>query len=205
MGQYYKTIILSDSVPEKEKQEIIRLALSGYEYHNGSKLMEHSWLNNPFVAIIEWLISPKGMFYKSRLVWAGDYANTESNVDQNLYHIAATYHKQNTYPHMKLPNDFNTNTYRYIVNYTKCEYVDKERVKADSKLNAKTDSNRDYNKDNECVVHPLPLLVAEGNGYNSGDYHGHNKDLCGIWARDVISVETDVPDGFTERVCDFRE
>lgn len=205
MGQYYKTIILSDSVPEEGKQEIIRFVISGHSYHNGVKLMEHSWLGNAFVAVIEWLISPKGMFHKSRLVWAGDYADTEPIEQQNLHHITEEYQEQNTYPHIIPPKDFNANAYRYIINHTKREYVDKERVKADAKLNETNTVSRYYDEDDCYIVHPLPLLVSEGNGRGGGDYLGDNKDLCGIWARDVISVETDVPDGFTERVCGFRE
>jgi hypothetical protein len=197
MGQYYKTIILSDSVPEEGKQETVRLALSALSYHNGLKLTEHSWLGNSFVSVIEWLISPVGMFYKSRLVWAGDYADSEPIERQNLYHIAEPYQKQNTYPVIMPPKDFKAETYRYIINHTKREYVDKERAKNDGL--AFTVSGIEY------VVHPLPLLVAEGNGRGGGDYCGDNDNLCGIWTRDIISVETSVPTEFTERVCGFRE
>lgn len=201
MGQYYKTIILSDSVPEEGKQEIIRLALSGHAYRNGLKLTEHSWIGNAFVEVIEWLISPVGMFHKSRIVWAGDYADSEPIVRQNLYHITNKYEEQSTYPHMMPPKEFKAETYRYIINHTKREYVDKERAKADTKAN----TNNEYREDIEYVVHPLPLLVAEGNGCGGGDYRGDNEELCGSWTRDIISVETSVPDGFTERVCGFRE
>jgi hypothetical protein len=146
MGQYYKTIILSDSVPEEGKQEIIRLALSGTAYRNGLKLTEHSWIGNAFVEVIEWLISPVGMFHKSRIVWAGDYADSEPIVRQNLYHIAENNEEQYTYPHMMPPKDFKVENYRYIINHTKREYVDKERAKNDAK------ANDDYGEDIEYVV-----------------------------------------------------
>ena len=76
--------------------------------------------------------------------------------------------------------------YRYIVNHTKKQYVDKERL-----------SNE---------IHPLPLLVCEGNKRGGGDYWGKNSDLCGTWARGIISMETDKPsDKYTELVCNFSE
>jgi hypothetical protein len=54
-------------------------------------------------------------------------------------------------------------------------------------------------------IHPLPLLVSEGNGSGGGDYFGHNQDLCGTWARDIISVEDSIPEDYKELVCDFAE
>jgi hypothetical protein len=71
--------------------------------------------------------------------------------------------------------------------------VDKENP-----LNKKQDGYGD-------IIHPLSLLVSEGNGLGSGDYRGNNDMLCGSWARDSISVETAVPDGFTELVPKFYE
>jgi hypothetical protein len=42
----------------------------------------------------------------------------------------------------------------------------------------------------EDVLHPLPLLTAEGNGRGGGDFRGDDpQNLVGSWARDLISVE----------------
>jgi hypothetical protein len=49
----------------------------------------------------------------------------------------------------------------------------------------------------------LPLLTAEGNGRGGGDYRGENENLIGSWARDIISVEMEIPDGYDELVCEF--
>jgi hypothetical protein len=54
-------------------------------------------------------------------------------------------------------------------------------------------------------IHPLPLLICEGNGRGGGDYDGSNYDLCGTWARDVISMEETIPDNYIELICDFYE
>jgi hypothetical protein len=48
------------------------------------------------------------------------------------------------------------------------------------------------------------LLVSEGNGLGCGDYHGNNKELCGTWSRDSISVDNIILDGFTELIPNFH-
>ena len=177
MGQYYLAIILGNQPDvDYNEQEVIRYVLSPFGC--GSKIMEHSYIDNPFVSRFEQLIGQCGVFYKSRIVWAGDYADKEKNSEYNIYHVA-----QDIQP-ISLPQ-FQI-YYRYIVNHTKKEYVDKERL-----------SNE---------IHPLPLLVCEGNQRGGGDYWGKNSDLCGTWARDVISMDTDKPsDKYSELVCNFSE
>ena len=54
-------------------------------------------------------------------------------------------------------------------------------------------------------VHPLPLLTCEGNGRGGGDYRPEDHPLIGIWARDVISVEKEKPDGYVEIAFDLIE
>ena len=183
MGQYYKIIILAD---KKFKKEIIRMWMCPYAYSNGSKLMEHSYIGNNFIQALEYLISPKGMFYMSRIVWAGDYADSEEDEDYNLYMLTDDNNIQSS-------KSVDTECYRYIVNHTKNLYVDKKR-NIDNK-----------EKNNYLIVHPLPLLVSEGHGRGGGDYNGKNAELCGTWARDTISAEETIPDGFEELVCDFCE
>lgn len=179
MGQYYLAIILGNE-PGSDEQEVVRHVLSPFGC--GSKLMEHSYVDNVFVASVEQLIGKHSMFYKSRIVWAGDYADKEKNETYNLYTYGTDYHTQlGNVSFQKVPI-----YYRYIVNHTKKEFVDKERL-----------SNE---------IHPLPLLVCEGNQRGGGDYWGKNSDLCGSWARDIISMETDKPsDKYSELVCNFSE
>ena len=85
MGQYYKAIILGEA--KLSKQEIIRIFMEAWNYNNGAKLTEHSYLLNPFVNAFEFLLTPEGMFYKSRVVWAGDYADSEDDLEKNLYQL----------------------------------------------------------------------------------------------------------------------
>ena len=146
------------------------------ETWNGS-----AWVNMieqvlPEMNIVEFMLSPKGMFYKGRLVWAGDNAEKEPECSENLYEMA-----QNK-------NDFRMSTipslpYRYIVNHTKQQYVDKNKVKE---------------------IHPLALLVSEGGAGGGGDYYGKNDHLCGTWSRDVISMENEIPNTFVELECEFE-
>ena len=183
MGQYYRIIFLSDI---KYKKEIIRIWLSPWDYNNGSKIMEHSYIGNYLVNTVEELLSPSGMFYKSRIVWAGDYADTEKETGQNLYHMA----DENKQHLVEKKNTSPTN--KYIINHTKKEYVDMNKI-------------IDLTNSDELIIHPLPLLVSEGNGRGGGDYYGANEDMCGRWARDIISVENECPDDYTEIMPEFRE
>ena len=172
MGQYYNIIFLADT---KGTKEIIRLWIDTSVY-GGVKLMEHAYIGESVMNIVEFMLSPKGMFYKGRLVWAGDNAEKEPECSENLYEMA-----QNK-------NDFRMSTipelpYRYIVNHTKQQYVDKNKVKE---------------------IHPLALLVAEGGAGGGGDYYGKNDHLCGTWSRDVISMENEIPNTFLELECEFE-
>ena len=76
MGQYYKPVNL-------DKKKFVY----SHDYGNGLKLMEHSWIDNDFVAIVENLIKKGGDWYGDRIVWAGDYAKNEPKRKHNLYHI----------------------------------------------------------------------------------------------------------------------
>ena len=174
MGQYYVAIILGNQ-PDDDETEVIRY----WMWPRVVKLTEHSYLKNKCVIAFEQLISPMGVFYKSRVVWAGDYADDEKNGKTNLY---SAVNNAKFKPAVSFPEQ--TVEYRYIVNHTKKQYVDKE-------------TQLEY-------IHPLPLLTSEGNQQGGGDYYGRNAEFCGTWARDVISVETDEPsDKYTELKCDF--
>jgi len=175
MGQYYLAIILGDE-DQKQKPEIIRIYVS--PFNCGMKLTEHSYLKNQFVNTFESLLAPDGIFYKSRVVWAGDYADNEVGQEQNLYSLAYDQPKKDFTSKILLSSENN----QYVINHTKKQYVDKEK----------------HDK-----YHPLPLLVAEGNGRGGGDYQGINQDIIGTWSRNVISVENKIPDDYTEFVCKF--
>jgi hypothetical protein len=182
MGQYYMAIILGEK--NISKHEVIRFYIHSL---CGAKLTEHSYIGNNFVGGVEFLFTPEGPCYKSRLVWAGDYADPEPELGENLYNLTNSPDKE-----YRLKSTI-TPEYKYIINHTKNLYVDKQR-------NLIKGQNI-----NEFIIHPLPLLVSEGNGRGCGDYCGKNNELCGTWARDTISVEETIPSNFAELVCDFCE
>lgn len=181
MGQYYFPIILGDLSHRKMlKKELIRAWLSPFAYNNGQKLMEHSYFMNPLLLAFEYLISPEGPFYMSRVVWAGEYADNEPDLQKNLHNIA----QDNESSKMIRPDPSST-VYRYIINHTKNLYIDK---------------NAGWSP-----IHPLPLLLAEGNGRGGGDYRGDDEILCGTWSRDIISVDHSYPRDFSEFFCKFAD
>lgn len=73
MGQYYTPIILDEDGK-------IEYHLSSWDFNNGLKLMEHSWLGNEFVAAVESLLAQEA---PRRVVWAGDYADPEVDAEGN--------------------------------------------------------------------------------------------------------------------------
>jgi len=174
MGQYYYPIVLS--VDGK-----IIVWMCAHNYGNGLKLMEHSYLGNNFVSTFEFGLSPEGPHHKSCVVWAGDYADTDSDQERNLHQMCDEYT-------MITPKEKDTTMYRYIVNHSKKQFVDKMACKCGEE---------------GMKYHPLPLLTCEGNGRGGGDYRG-DSPLIGSWARDIISVEEVAPLDFEEIVFDLE-
>ena len=201
MGQYYHALILKDKVYDTNNEQVLAWLYS-HNYSNGLKLMEHSWIGNNFVETFESLLSPRGKYTKHRIVWAGDYADGEPelttqdetgrDVETNLYSLC----EDNTNIN---PKGTNKSKYRFILNHTTKEFVDKDKCPiSDVWTDPKTGKEYPY------TVHPLPLLTCEGNGRGGGDFRGEN-DFVGTWARHSISVANTVPKGFTEIVPDFKE
>jgi hypothetical protein len=194
MGQYYKIIILADNGDVDSEPEVIRLAISPDNYQTGLKLTEHSYIGNPCVNLVEYLLSRQGPYYKSRIIWAGDYADsevhyTEADGCRNLYHMAVD--AKDAWLLFTSPAGFDNNAYKYVVNHSKKEYIDKAKCQTNNA---------------GLTIHPLPLLVAEGNSRGSGDYCGHNQDMCGSWSRNIISMEREKPvGGYMELECGFME
>ena len=179
MGQYYKPIILKDN---KSKKTIEKWAYS-HDYDNGLKLMEHSYIDNNFVNVVENELKET----PQRLVWAGDYADECSGRKSNLYDRT---HRNEGKKILNDNQEFNHEVYRYIVNHSKKQFVDKTKIKEIPDWGAK--------------INPLPLLTCEGNGRGGGDFRGENK-YVGSWARDVISIEMKQPKDFKEIVPNFVE
>ena len=181
MGQYYKPVILA-----KNKKTVLAFLYS-HAYSNGLKLMEHSWIGNNFVRAFESLIHKNPQI----VVWAGDYAEPCKGRKTNLYQRCLD--KLEQHPTTQLI----AKDCRFVVNHTKKEFVDTYKVK---QITAKWASDSDFR------IHPLPLLTCEGNGQGGGDFFGKDKNkIIGTWARNLISVEPEAPQGYKEINFDLNE
>lgn len=173
MGQYYNPLSL-------DKLQYVY----SHEYGNGLKLMEHSYVGNNFVGVVERLIAKGGEWFGDRIVWAGDYADPEEGTNDNLYSMAAQ---------IKPPNVDTKGKpqFRYVVNMDTKEFVDIEKIPVDA---------------DEWAIHPLPLLTCEGNGRGGGDFRGNENGLVGKWARQRITVQNEKPgEDYTELMFDLTE
>jgi len=170
MGQYYKPVSV-------EKREHVY----SHDFGNGLKLMEHSWIGNAFVGVVEDLIAEGGAWHGDRIVWAGDYADPEKNRKSNLWDLCKN----------QIKPEVTKNNYRYVLNLDTKEYVDTKKVPlSDVYIDEK-------GKPWPFTIHPLPLLTCDGNGRGGGDFH-KDDPLVGIWARNRVSVSKTKPKGYTE-------
>jgi len=176
MGQYYYPIILGD---DRATTEHIRTYLCPGQFGGSLKLHTHSYVGSGVMKGIEYLLSPKGKYYMSRLVWAGDNALKEPGTDKNLNEMICHENNSNTTPH-----ETEEVNYKYIINHSKRKYIVKPQPIERSPYHERI-----------VVVHPLALLTSDGEGHDGHGYCGSNENI-GTWARDVISVNDIYPDGF---------
>lgn len=142
--------------------------------------MEHSWMENPFVKSFESLIHNN----PQRVVWAGDYADECKGLKTNVYDRCSD--KLEVKPEREL----SVLDSRFVINHSKKLFVDKTKV-----------PNNDGWR-----IHPLPILTCDGNLRGGGDYRSnHGAEFVGTWARDLISVSSEVPIGFKEISPNFTE
>lgn len=220
MGQYFHPVILA-----KDKKTVLKWMYS-HEYNDGLKLMEHSYLENEFVGAFESLLVRN----PQHVVWAGDYADPEYTEKQTRLETEYEFKKRqekNVGKYLrpkKVTENVDVTIYslcddsskvnpkagkvkeRYIVNHDKKQFIDKKKVPAtDYYYEAETDKIWTYK------IHPLPLMTCEGNDRGGGDFHVNpDKEqgctsLIGTWARDLISVESEVPEGYTEIIFNLTE
>lgn len=197
MGQYFKAV-------NKDTKEYVY----SHDFQSGMKLMEHSYIGNAYVGAVELLLTPKGAWYKAPIVWAGDYADPiegtvtpENESGDTWFSISKQFPwLPQEFDHFAKVNDIDLKEYRYIINHTKKEYVDKDTL---PNFNVDADDPNDKG----WTVNPLPILTADGNGRGGGDYHNDNPDidLVGVWAGDSISVEKEKPEGYSEIEVGFTD
>lgn len=171
MGQYYTSVSLDT-----------KQAVSPF----GAKLMEHSWLKNPYMKQVERLLSPGGPWHKTRIVWTGDYSNKglfTEDPERNLYDLASDEFTQAS-------DGSDGPEALYVVNHTKNIYIDLSEVP-------------DVEDAEGWKIHPLSILTSSGNGRGGGDYRDREDDNVGSWAGDVISCEYETPVGMEKYTAFF--
>ncbi len=167
MGQYYLVVFL-------DAAGTIVGMLNAWDYGCGAKLMEHAYVGTSVVVNAVSLLVHGGRFEQGvRVVWAGDYADSEPNDAGNLYSLASE-HPVPT----PVVAGVDVAGFPYMVNISKHMFV---RVP-------------------DRGVHPLPILTAEGNGRGGGDMAESHPwyAFVGIWARDVVCFRDTPPDDFAE-------
>lgn len=176
MGQYYKPCLL-----DRRHKTIVKGWMYSHRYGSGLKLTEHSWMKNDFVGAFEKMLVKN----PQRVCWAGDYADEWHGI--NLYRRCDENENKEMKPKGKVVDH---RIFRYVVNHSKKQYVDKLKM---------------IDKDG-WIMHPLPLLTADGNGQGGGDY-SNKKGLkfVGAWKKDIISIERRPPMGFKEIKPQFVE
>ena len=209
MGQYWVPIILKENWESKEQP--IKASLKSYDYGSGSKLMEHSYVANRLVNAVMRMID---LYDKHgdgvTFAWVGDYADPKSTeahprivaddgqvVEEgiDLYgeaHLFVGDYECNTTEYTELKEKLLNSDlyhYRYIINRTRGEYV---VIPKDEK--------------DKWIIHPLPILTADGNNRGGGDYdeNGINGKLVGTWAYDNISVSNDPDDCKNLKQVDWK-
>jgi hypothetical protein len=179
MGQYYKPINLDD-----------KQWLYTHDYDTGLKLMEHSWIGNQFVGVVMNLMLKGGLWFKKRIVWAGDYYGDQG---EEVHHWN-NHDSDDDKIHPTIFMDKETQKKAKLVNHTKKLYVRYDEMPT---------------KEVEWVINPLPLLTALGNGRGGGDYYEKFPDFdkVGSWAGDVLSIEMAVPKSqwYKKLVVNFKE
>ena len=180
MGQYFLFVCLLN--------ETFLQFINIFCHEGGSKFLEMAYKNNYFMLRMEKLLSPGNLWYKQRVVLAGDNANSEKNHQVNLFGLTipesvsgykSDVTARNINPDTSLINCIKEycakeDEFRYIINHDYFQYVDKEK--------------------STTKIHPLAILLEEGY-INS----------TGLWSRQRISVQNNIPENFTEYIIDESE
>lgn len=196
MGQYYRATLLNEN-----KEQILATTI-GWDWKSGAKLMETAWVGNHMVNAVCQLLA--GDFKGSRVVWAGDYAETPFMGEDNLYTVI----NENEEKYPKVIEMFQTKEYEMYPNVMGIHLAEFKAYKYVINLDKKVavPIPEDKGGENEWHIHPLPLLTAESNGMGGGDYFSDtHEEFVGTWAYDRITVGNEIPEGFEVLDIEFSE
>lgn len=133
MGQYFRFVCLLN--------ETFIQFIYIFCHEGGSKFLEIVYKNNYFMLRMEKLLSPGNLWYKQRVVLAGDNSNNEKNHQVNLF-VLTIPESESGYKSGVTAQNINPNTtlnncikeycvekdeFQYIINHDTFQYVDKEK------------------------------------------------------------------------------
>ena len=220
MGQYYAPVILKEDW--KEQEQPVLASLKCYDFDNGAKLMEHSYVHNNFVGAAMKMINMIDPELKGvKFAWVGDYADEK---DTKVYPLQ-TIKKEDKEGSIWYDTEGGVNIHSMA--WIWMEHGNKENKTPEyEELLGKLSTSKLYNynyiinwdkrmyvkvprfKKDTWTVHPLPILTADGNGRGGGDRSDcypdgtekENTKFVGTWAYDRISVTNDKKncEGLTE-------
>lgn len=174
MGQYHRFVFL-DNTGEPV------LSLSTRSTQVGAKLMEHSYLNSPYMVLVEHLLMDEFNGYS--LIWCGDYSDGDI-YDKACKLEAKSFVKLKPILDSLMKHELHHEG-RFIINLSKKLYIDLDSI--------------------ENEIHPLPLLCSISNGRGGGDYEGLDMELIGNWKGDKIAVSNEKPIDYEEFSVHFEE
>ena len=203
MGQYY----VIANIDKKEKISPL----------TGVKLMEFGWFGDRIVEALCGMM--RGRWRGDRVYVVGDYADRrkegqpEENwhgaveaaldelgygEDESLYAIAKEDFKDVTGEALEAAiEECWWGDPRYLVNEAERVFVDLEGCPVD---HVSVDGRGRVEHES---IHPLPLLLAMGNGQGGGDYFGVNAEAVGSWVKDAARVRI-LLEGEGEKLAGYR-
>ena len=188
MGQYYRPIVLKKNW--KRAKQPVKASVLCYDFDNGAKLMEHSYIGNKFVNKVMQMLA--NQYYGYHFVWCGDYADEVKNYKGEEISL---YSKADDFMDKEVEDFFSdipreeryTKEYNALFDTFVDEYVEYKYL---INLSKKVYVVMEKNNPDKWQVHPLPLLTAYGNGRGGGDYT-LTDERVGTWAFDRIAVSND--------------
>ncbi len=172
MGQYY--IVLNI-----DKKQYFRPFLQ--------KLMEHSWMECVMMKMFAHLILHEiGPWSRDHIIWAGDYGKTPWPTDKDNWSFVGGY----VFNSFFIVKEIEQSDVKIFVNLDKNQYVNLRNCPKSNLIpldNSSSDSMY-------SVVHPVPILLSDGNGLGLGDYKGNDEyGLIGSWRGDRIESYEELP------------
>lgn len=188
MGQYY-------IIANTDKREF----LCPYEFNNGAKLMEWSYIKNKMCKALFYLLNNR---WKGDHVYViGDYAELDDPDEVWYDALKREMEKLSLLTHIE---NEETSLYNYIQdNFTDIsETVKNKSYAARYIYNTATEQfidlrhcpvawiwyDREINKGSAAKINPLSLLLAMGNNRGGGDFRNDINNMVGSWCDTVTSI-----------------